>query len=208
MEAELSRDLPGELEVLRRVGRGIRKSAAGIKDPRRPLGSFLVVGPQSGAIKLARGVARFLYGDEGRMLSLALTDYSAEGCAAQLFRSSEDSSTAQVSSTTGESLSHEPQRVFVLEGIDTATWEVLGLVVAAMDEGKVTDGGRTVSLRNSVLLLTTLVGYVPNRLRPEWVKRDDGSLSLPNCPDDCRHALSVSLAPEVNRLIDDILLLR
>jgi ATP-dependent Clp protease ATP-binding subunit ClpA len=209
MEAELSRHLPGEPEVVRRTAHAIRRKVALLPDEPCPLGRLLAVGPNHQARKLAEGLASFLFGDEGQVLTLNMGDYATEDRVERLVGYVDKATAAYLDGELTEPIRLQPRTVVVLEEIERAHAAFYPWVVRIMEEGTLIDGAkRVIPFKDAIIILTTMVGYVPGRLRPEWVKQDDGSCLFPSFPQDSIDALRARFWPEVLRLINDILLVR
>jgi ATP-dependent Clp protease ATP-binding subunit ClpB len=209
LETELARDLPDEPEVLVRVGKGIRRQLAFRAGLPMPLGRFLLVGPNSKALKLAAGLARFLFEDEKAVLWLDMEDYAEKHTISGLVGHPGGLVCAYFEGELTDPIWRRPQTVVVLDAIDRAhseVWKVLGPVLS---EGSLVDGlGRTVSFKDAIFILTTTVGYEEGAGRPDYVIQSDGTRCPEGRLDRCKAAVECVFAPEILRLFGDILLLR
>jgi ATP-dependent Clp protease ATP-binding subunit ClpA len=211
MEAELSKDLPGQPDIVSHVAKSIRKRIAGLSDPRYPLGRFLLVGPSKSAESLAHGLARFMYGPVGAMTCLDMENYREQNTLMGLLGHTGGLVCWYVEGTLTEPVQRNPYTVAVLRGIEKAHPAVRLVLGHLMEEGYLVDGlGRSVSFAKSILIMTTEVGYDESLTVPDYVLSAERKDRSGGFPKGTRDALERTFPPEMLRgtFIDEILLVR
>ncbi|HEY78289.1 MAG TPA: AAA domain-containing protein, partial [Dehalococcoidia bacterium] len=167
MEERIHEQLIGQEEAVRAVSDAIRRSRAGLKDPRRPIGSFLFLGPTGvGKTELARTLARFLFDDENAMVRLDMSEYQEKHTVSRLIGAPPGYVGYEEGGQLTEAVRRRPYRVILLDEIEKAHPEVFNSLLQLLDDGRLTDGhGRTVDFKNTVVIMTSNTGV-------ELIKRD------------------------------------
>jgi ATP-dependent Clp protease ATP-binding subunit ClpC len=160
MEQSLHERMVDQEEAVRAVAEAIRRSRAGLKDPRRPIGSFMFLGPTGvGKTELARSLAWFLFGDENAMVRLDMSEYQEKHTVSRLIGAPPGYVGFDEGGQLTEAVRRRPYRVILLDEIEKAHPEVFNALLQVMDDGRLTDGhGRTVDFRNSIIIMTSNAG--------------------------------------------------
>ena len=160
MEANLHKIVVGQEEAISAVSRAIRRSRAGIKDKRRPIGSFLFLGPTGvGKTLLARALAEFLFGDEQALIQIDMSEYMEKFAVSRLIGAPPGYVGYEEGGQLTEKVRRRPYSVVLLDEIEKAHPDVFNILLQVLEEGRLTDSfGRSVSFQNSILILTSNIG--------------------------------------------------
>src|SRR5487761_993196 len=200
MEERLRQRVVGQDDALSRVANAVRRSRSGLADPRRPIGSFLFLGPTGvGKTELARALAEFLFDDERAMIRLDMSEYMEKHSVARMIGAPPGYVGYEEGGQLTEQVRRRPYSVVLLDEIEKAHPDVFNVLLQILEDGRLTDGkGRTVDFRNAVLVMTSNVGSTalfdlagsdPERARKEALE-----------------ALRQAFRPEFINRIDDIVL--
>jgi ATP-dependent Clp protease ATP-binding subunit ClpC len=167
MEERIHERLINQEEAVTVVSDAIRRSRAGLKDPSRPIGSFLFLGPTGvGKTELARTLARFLFDDENAMVRLDMSEYQERHTVSRLIGAPPGYVGYDEGGQLTELVRRRPYRVILLDEVEKAHPEVFNTLLQLLDDGRLTDGhGRTVDFKNTVVIMTSNAGV-------ELIKRD------------------------------------
>jgi ATP-dependent Clp protease ATP-binding subunit ClpC len=160
LEADLRERVIGQDEAIGAVARAIRRSRAGLKDPKRPIGSFLFLGPTGvGKTELAKALAATLFGGEDAMIRLDMSEYMEPHTVSRLFGSPPGYVGHDEGGQLTEQVRRRPYSVILLDEVEKAHPEVFNALLQIMDDGRLTDGqGRTVDFKNTVVIMTSNAG--------------------------------------------------
>jgi ATP-dependent Clp protease ATP-binding subunit ClpB len=160
MEESLRERVIGQDEAIEAVSDAVRRARAGLKDPRRPIGSFLFLGPTGvGKTELARALAAFLFDDEGAMARVDMSEYMEKFSVSRLVGAPPGYVGYEEGGQLTESVRRRPYQVVLLDEIEKAHPDVFNVLLQVLDDGRLTDGqGRTVDFKNTVLIMTSNVG--------------------------------------------------
>jgi ATP-dependent Clp protease ATP-binding subunit ClpC len=160
MEEELHKYVVGQDEAIAAVSRAVRRARAGLKDPRRPMGSFIFLGPTGvGKTLLARVLARFLFGDEEALIRIDMSEYMEKFSVSRLIGAPPGYVGYEESGQLTEAVRRRPYCVVLFDEIEKAHPEVFHLLLQIMEDGRLTDSqGRTVDFKNAVVIMTSNVG--------------------------------------------------
>jgi len=160
MEEELHKQVIGQDEAIRAVSRAIRRSRAGLKDPSRPIGSFIFSGPTGvGKTELARALARFLFNDPTALIRVDMSEYMEKFSVSRLIGAPPGYVGYEDSGTLTKAVRRKPYSVVLLDEIEKAHPDVFNLLLQVLDEGHLTDNyGRVIDFKNTVVIMTSNVG--------------------------------------------------
>ncbi len=160
MEARLHERIIGQEEAIHAIADAIRRARSGLKDPRRPIGSFIFIGPSGvGKTELARALAEFMFGDEEAMVRLDMSEYREQHTVSRLFGAPPGYVGYEEGGQLTEAVRRRPYRVILFDEIEKAHPEVWNALLQILDDGRLTDGqGRVVDFRNTVLIMTSNLG--------------------------------------------------
>ena len=185
MEDVLHSRVIGQDAAVTAVANAIRRSRAGLSDPNRPIGSFLFLGPTGvGKTELARSLADFLFDDERAMVRIDMSEYMEKHSVSRLVGAPPGYVGYDEGGQLTEAVRRRPYAVVLLDEVEKAHPDVFNVLLALMDDGRLTDGqGRTVDFTNSVLIMTSNLGgggdesvvmaAVHHHFKPEFVNRID-----------------------------------
>jgi ATP-dependent Clp protease ATP-binding subunit ClpC len=180
MEERIHDRLINQEEAVKAVSEAIRRSRAGLKDPRRPIGSFMFLGPTGvGKTELARTLAWFLFDDENAMVRLDMSEYQEKHTVSRLIGAPPGYIGFEEGGQLTEAVRRRPFRIILLDEVEKAHPEVFNTLLQIMDDGRLTDGhGRTVDFKNTVVIMTSNAGA-------ELIKRET-SLGFATKRDEAR----------------------
>ena len=160
MEDELHVRLIGQDPAVRAVSKAIRRSRAGLKDPRRPTGSFIFLGPSGvGKTELARTLAEFLFGDEDHLVQIDMSEYMEKHSVSRLVGSPPGYVGHDEGGQLTEIVRRKPYSVILFDEIEKAHPDVFNILLQILEDGRLTDSqGRTVDFRNAILIMTSNIG--------------------------------------------------
>jgi ATP-dependent Clp protease ATP-binding subunit ClpC len=160
MEAELAKRIVGQDPALAAVSRAVRRARAGIKDPRRPMGSFIFLGPTGvGKTELARALAAFLFEDENALIRVDMSEYMEKFAVSRMVGAPPGYVGFEEGGQLTEKVRRRPYAVVLLDEIEKAHPDVFNLLLQVLEDGQLTDSyGRTVSFKNAVLIMTSNLG--------------------------------------------------
>jgi ATP-dependent Clp protease ATP-binding subunit ClpC len=160
MEEEISTRLVGQDEAISAVSRAIRRARSGLRDPKRPIGSFLFMGPTGvGKTELARCLARFMFGSEDAMIRLDMSEFMEKHEVSKLLGAPPGYVGHESGGKLTELVRRRPYSVILFDEIEKAHQEVYNVLLQILEDGNLTDGqGRKVDFRNTVVIMTSNVG--------------------------------------------------
>jgi len=160
MEDRLHERIIGQEEAIRAISDAIRRARSGLKDPRRPIGSFIFIGPSGvGKTELAKVLAEFLFDDEDALVRLDMSEYREQHTVSRLFGAPPGYVGYEEGGQLTEAVRRRPYRVILFDEIEKAHPEVWNALLQILDDGRLTDGqGQVVDFRNTVLIMTSNLG--------------------------------------------------
>jgi ATP-dependent Clp protease ATP-binding subunit ClpB len=160
MEDKLAERVVGQAEAVRAVSKAVRRARAGLKDPNRPTGSFLFLGPTGvGKTELAKALAQFLFDDETAVTRLDMSEYMEKHTVSRMVGSPPGYVGYDDGGTLAEKIRRRPYQVVLLDEVEKAHPDVLNVLLQALDDGRLTDGqGRTADFRHAILIMTSNLG--------------------------------------------------
>ena len=160
MEEELGRRIIGQVDAVHALSRSIRRTRAGLKDPKRPSGSFIFAGPSGvGKTELTKALTEFLFGDEDALITLDMSEYSEKHTASRMFGSPPGYVGYEEGGQLTEKVRRKPFSVVLFDEIEKAHPDIFNSLLQILDEGRLTDAqGRVVDFKNTVIVMTTNLG--------------------------------------------------
>ena len=174
MEARLRERVVGQDEALSAVANAIRRSRAGLSDPKRPIGSFIFLGPTGvGKTETARALAEFLFDDESAMVRIDMSEYMEKHAVSRLIGAPPGYVGYDEGGQLTEAVRRRPYSVVLFDEIEKAHPDVFNVLLQVLDDGRLTDSkGRTVDFKNTVLIMTSNVGA--SQLSTAWAENEQG----------------------------------
>jgi len=202
MEERLGKRVVGQEEAVRMVSSAVRRAKSGLKDPRRPIGSFLFLGPTGvGKTELARALAQFLFDDESAMVRLDMSEYMEKHSVARMIGAPPGYVGYEEGGALTEAVRRKPYTVILFDEVEKAHPDVFNILLQILEDGRLTDGkGRTVDFRNAVLVLTSNIGS-------HWIQEMAGK-GEEVIRDRVMEELRRAFRPEFLNRLDEILLFR
>src|SRR6266576_1990425 len=202
MEERLRQRVIGQDPALERVANAIRRSRAGLSDPKRPIGSFIFLGPTGvGKTELARALAEFLFDDEHSMVRIDMSEYMERHAVSRLIGAPPGYVGYEEGGQLTEQVRRRPYAVVLFDEIEKAHQDVFNILLQIMDDGRLTDGqGRTVDFRNTVIIMTSNIGST--YLQAENMRTAD---DFARASELVMNALHGHFKPEFLNRVDDII---
>ena len=201
MEDRLRERVIGQDEALAAVANAIRRSRAGLSDPKRPIGSFIFLGPTGvGKTETARALAEFLFDDEHAMVRIDMSEYMEKHAVARLIGAPPGYVGYDEGGQLTEAVRRRPYSVILFDEIEKAHPDVFNVLLQVLDDGRLTDSkGRTVDFKNTVLIMTSNTGA--DKLTSAWAGGEDG---FEEAKERVIDALKQTFRPEFLNRVDDI----
>jgi ATP-dependent Clp protease ATP-binding subunit ClpB len=205
MEDRLRERVVGQDEALSAVANAIRRSRAGLSDPKRPIGSFIFLGPTGvGKTETARALAEFLFDDEAAMVRIDMSEYMEKHAVARLIGAPPGYVGYDEGGQLTEAVRRRPYAVVLFDEIEKAHPDVFNVLLQVLDDGRLTDSkGRTVDFKNTVLIMTSNVGAA--QLSTAWAQGEEG---FEEAKDRVMDELRKHFKPEFINRVDDIVVFR
>jgi ATP-dependent Clp protease ATP-binding subunit ClpC len=205
MEDELHKRVVGQEDAIRAVSQAIRRTRAGLKDPKRPSGSFIFLGPSGvGKTELAKTLAEFLFGDETALIQLDMSEYMEKHTVSRLVGSPPGYVGYEEGGQLTEAVRRKPFSVVLFDEIEKAHPDVFNTLLQILEEGRLTDAqGRSVDFRNTVLIMTSNLGTADLRKASVGFARSDEAVSYEKMKEKVNDALKLHFRPEFLNRIDD-----
>ncbi len=207
MEAELHKRIIGQEDAIKAVSQSIRRTRAGLKDPKRPSGSFIFLGPTGvGKTELAKTLAEFLFGDEDALISLDMSEYMEKHTVSRLVGSPPGYVGYDEGGQLTEAVRRKPFSVVLFDEIEKAHPDVFNTLLQILEEGRLTDAqGRTTDFRNTVIIMTSNLGTQDLRKANVGFGKNDEAMSYTRMREKVSEALKVHFRPEFLNRIDEII---
>jgi len=208
MEDEIHESVVGQDEAITAVSRAIRRSRAGLKDPRRPIGSFIFSGPTGvGKTELARALARFLFADPQALIRVDMSEYMEKFSVSRLIGAPPGYVGYEDSGTLTKAVRRRPYSVVLLDEIEKAHPDVFNILLQVLDEGHLTDNyGRVIDFKNTVLIMTSNVG-ARDLVKSSTVgfHRADAKGSFDKMSEKVRDEITKVFNPEFLNRVDEVI---
>jgi ATP-dependent Clp protease ATP-binding subunit ClpB len=205
MEERLRQRVIGQDPALERVANAIRRSRAGLSDPKRPIGSFIFLGPTGvGKTELARALAEFLFDDERSLLRIDMSEYMEKHSVARLIGAPPGYVGYDEGGQLTEQVRRRPYAVVLFDEIEKAHPDVFNIMLQIMDDGRLTDGkGRVVDFKNTILIMTSNLGS--SFLQADGLRSES---DFEKASQQVMNALHGHFRPEFLNRVDDIIVFR
>jgi ATP-dependent Clp protease ATP-binding subunit ClpC len=209
MESILHDRVIGQDEAVKAVSRAIRRARAGLKDPKRPMGSFIFLGPTGvGKTELARALAESLFGDENAVIRIDMSEYMEKHSTSRLVGAPPGYVGYEEGGQLTEKVRRKPYSVVLLDEIEKAHPEVFNILLQVLEDGRLTDSkGRTVDFRNTLIIMTSNVGadVIKRNSTLGFTAANDSAKDYINMKDKVMGELKKSFRPEFLNRIDEII---
>ena len=209
MESRLSEHIIGQEEAIAAIADAIRRARSGLKNPNRPIGSFIFIGPSGvGKTELAKVLAEFLFDDEDALVRVDMSEYREQHTVSRLFGAPTGYVGFEEGGQLTEAVRRRPYRVVLFDEIEKAHPEVWNALLQILDDGRLTDGqGRVVDFRNTVLIMTSNLGteFVRKGGTLGFLDKSDDS-DVQASHDKIEKALKDAFRPEFLNRIDEIII--
>ena len=205
MEDRLHERIIGQTEAIHAISDAIRRARSGLKDPRRPIGSFIFIGPSGvGKTELAKALAEFMFDDQDALVRIDMSEYREQHTVSRLFGAPPGYVGYEEGGQLTEAVRRRPYRVVLFDEIEKAHPEVWNALLQILDDGRLTDGqGRVVDFRNTVLIMTSNLGteYVSKSGSLGFLQSEGSSAA----EEKITKALKGAFRPEFLNRIDEII---
>jgi ATP-dependent Clp protease ATP-binding subunit ClpC len=209
MEDELHKRVIGQEEAIIAVSKSIRRARAGIKDPKRPTGSFIFLGPSGvGKTELARTLAEFLFGDEDAMIQVDMSEYMEKHSVSRLVGSPPGYIGYDEGGQLTEAVRRKPYSVVLLDEIEKAHPDVFNILLQILEDGRLTDAqGRKVDFRNTIVIMTSNIGAgtISKNQTLGFSIGDESGLSYEDMKERVLGELKKVFRPELLNRIDEVI---
>jgi len=216
MEAELHNTVISQNEAIKAIAKAVRKSRAGLKDPKRPIGSFIFAGPTGvGKTLLAKQLAKFMFGDENNIVQLDMSEYMEKHNVSRLVGAPPGYIGYEEGGQLTEKIRRKPYSVVLLDEIEKAHPDVWNMLLQIMEEGRLTDNvGRVIDFKNTMLIMTTNIGaetiVASDDLNSPFIKgiKKNEETSYQDMQKKLRGRMDKEFRPEFLNRLDDIIVFR
>jgi ATP-dependent Clp protease ATP-binding subunit ClpC len=209
MEDELHRRIIGQEPAVKAVSQAIRRTRAGLKDPKRPSGSFIFAGPSGvGKTELSKALAEFLFGDDDALIQIDMGEFHDRYTASRLFGAPPGYVGYEEGGQLTEKVRRKPFSVVLFDEIEKAHQEVYNTLLQVLEDGRLTDGqGRTVDFKNTVIIFTSNLGTsdISKAVGLGFSGSDDGASNYERMKQKVNDELKKHFRPEFLNRIDDII---
>jgi ATP-dependent Clp protease ATP-binding subunit ClpC len=207
MEDELHKRVIGQVDAIRAVSQAIRRTRAGLKDPKRPSGSFIFLGPSGvGKTELAKTLAEFLFGDENALIQLDMSEYMEKHTVSRLVGSPPGYVGYDEGGQLTEAVRRKPFSVVLFDEIEKAHPDVFNTLLQILEDGRLTDAqGRSVDFKNTVIIMTSNLGTADLRKAAIGFARADEAVTYERMKEKVNEELKRHFRPEFLNRIDEVI---
>jgi ATP-dependent Clp protease ATP-binding subunit ClpC len=211
MEDELHKQVVSQHEAICAIAKAVRKSRAGLKDPKRPIGSFIFAGPTGvGKTLLAKRLAHFMFGDENALVQIDMSEYMEKHNVSRLIGAPPGYIGYEEGGQLTEKIRRRPYSVVLMDEIEKAHPDVWNMLLQIMEEGRLTDNvGRTIDFKNTILIMTTNIGaeQITGKTGFGFGKKDEQS-TYEKMKETLKQVMEGTFRPEFLNRVDDIIVFR
>ncbi len=209
MEDELHKRVIGQEQAIKALSKSIRRTLAGLKDPKRPSGSFIFAGPSGvGKTELSKTLAEFLFGDEDALIALDMSEYAERHTASRLFGSPPGYVGYEEGGQLTEKVRRKPFSVVLFDEVEKAHPDIFNSLLQVLEEGRLTDAqGRIVDFKNTVIIMTTNLGSrdVSKGVMMGFAPENDDASAYERMKFKVQQELKQHFRPEFLNRIDDVI---
>jgi ATP-dependent Clp protease ATP-binding subunit ClpC len=207
MENELHKRIIGQEDAIKAVSQSVRRTRAGLKDPKRPSGSFIFLGPTGvGKTELAKTLSEFLFGDESSLITLDMSEYMEKHTVSRLVGSPPGYVGYEEGGQLTEAVRRKPFSVVLFDEIEKAHPDVFNTLLQILEEGRLTDSqGRSVDFRNTVIIMTSNLGTQDLRKANVGFTKNDEAMNYVRMRDKVMESLKTHFRPEFLNRIDEVI---
>jgi ATP-dependent Clp protease ATP-binding subunit ClpC len=207
MEDELHKRVIGQVDAIRAVSQAIRRTRAGLKDPKRPSGSFIFLGPSGvGKTELAKTLAEFLFGDENALIQLDMSEYMEKHTVSRLVGSPPGYVGYDEGGQLTEAVRRKPFSVVLFDEIEKAHPDVFNTLLQILEDGRLTDAqGRSVDFKNTVIIMTSNLGTADLRKASVGFAKADEAVTYERMKEKVNDELKRHFRPEFLNRIDEVI---
>jgi len=212
MEDEIHKRLVGQDEPIQAISRAIRRSKAGLKDPRRPMGSFIFLGPSGvGKTELAKALAEFLFGKEDALITLDMSEYMEKFNVSRLVGSPPGYVGYDEGGQLTEKIRRRPYSVVLFDEIEKASPEIFNVLLQILEEGRLTDAqGRVVDFKNTIIIMTSNLGArtITSQTSIGFGEKRDGSVPYKEIKHNVMEEVKRAFTPEFLNRVDETIVFK
>ncbi|MDA8381020.1 MAG: ATP-dependent Clp protease ATP-binding subunit [Actinomycetota bacterium] len=207
MEDELHKRVVGQEEAIKSLSRAIRRTRAGLKDPKRPSGSFIFLGPTGvGKTELAKTLAEFLFDDEEALIQLDMSEYMEKHAVSRLVGSPPGYVGYEEGGQLTEVVRRKPFSVVLFDEVEKAHPDVFNALLQILEDGRLTDAqGRTVDFKNTVLIMTSNLGTADLGKSAVGFTKSDAAVTYEKMKEKLHEALKEHFRPEFLNRVDEVI---
>lgn len=208
LEEELHRRVVGQQEAITAIADAVRRSRAGLQDPRRPIGSFIFLGTTGvGKTELAKALAEYLFDDENMMTRIDMSEYQEKFSATRLIGAPPGYVGYDEGGQLTEAIRRKPYSVVLFDEIEKAHPDVFNILLQVLDDGRLTDNkGRLVNFKNTIIIMTSNMGSHIIRDNFEKITDDNKEVVIENTKQEVLELLKKQIRPEFLNRIDEIIM--
>ena len=208
LEEELSKRVAGQLEAIKALSDAVRRSRAGLQDPKRPIGSFIFMGMTGvGKTELSKALAEYLFNDENSMVRIDMSEYQERHSVSRLIGAPPGYVGYDEGGQLTESVRRKPYSVILLDEIEKAHPDVFNILLQVLDDGRLTDNkGRVANFKNTIIIMTTNIGSQIIQENFEKLSDENYFEVIESTKDAVVDMLKKSVRPEFINRIDEIIM--
>ena len=210
LEDELHKRVVGQDEAIRSVADAVRRSRAGLQDPKRPIGSFIFLGTTGvGKTELAKALAEFLFDDESMMTRIDMSEYQEKHSVSRLVGAPPGYVGYEEGGQLTEAIRRKPYSVVLFDEIEKAHPDVFNILLQVLDDGRLTDNkGRTVNFKNTIIIMTSNMGSQYIQSQFEHLMKENEETVVEDTKREVMNMLKKTIRPEFLNRIDEIIMFR
>ncbi len=210
MEEELTKQVVGQENAVKKIAETIKRSRAGINDPLRPIGSFIFLGPTGvGKTELTKALAKFMFDDEKALIRVDMSEYMEKHAVSKIIGAPPGYVGHEDSGTLTETIKHRPYSVILFDEIEKAHPEIFNILLQVLDNGRLTDSkGRVVNFKNTIIIMTSNIGaqYIDRMQKIGFTASKNDKENYQETKEKVQEALKEHFRPEFLNRLDEIVI--